>query len=180
MMNGAAGTIGRGGADHALRAPRTRVPWVDIAVASLVLAALGWGWATRRDEGLDPHGWPGYLFGIAGTLMMLFAVGFSWRKRAAQGRATVAWWYNAHILLGLFGPVAVLIHARFAWGSINSSLALGAMGLVVASGLIARYVLGAARRRGSRWVEAWHYCHAPLCMVLVMAVIVHIYMAHAY
>ena len=180
MMDGAAATIGKGGAIHAARPPRLRAPWGDGAVAALVLGALAWGWATRRDEALDPHGCPGYLIGLAGTVMMLFAIGFSWRKRVAQGRVTVAWWYNAHVLLGLFGPVAVLVHARFAWGSINSSFALAAMGLVVASGLVARYALGPARRKGRRWAEAWHYLHAPLCMVLVMAVIVHVYMAHAY
>jgi hypothetical protein len=177
VMDGAAGTIGNGGADHATR---LRGAWVDRLVAALVLAGLVWGWMTRSEAALDPHGWPGYLIGIAGTLMMVSAVGLSWRKRRAQARVTVAWWYNTHVVLGLFGPVLVLVHARFAWGSINSSFALGVMGLVVASGLIARYLLGPARRNGARWAEAWHYCHAPLCLVLVMAVIVHVYMAHAY
>jgi hypothetical protein len=175
-MNGATGAaIGKAG-----RPRLSRAAWGDAAVAVLALAALVWGWGTRRDSGLDPHGWPGYLAGLGGTLMMLSAIGFSWRKRVAQARGPVAWWYNAHVVLGVFGPVAVLVHARFAWGSINSSFALAAMGMVVASGVLARYALGPGRRRGWRWVEAWHYLHAPLCMVLALAVIVHVYMAHAY
>ncbi len=170
-VNGAAHTIGQG---------RANAPWTDAVVALLVGAGLAWGWSTRGNPGLDPHGWPGYLIGIAGTLMMCAAAGLSWRKRRARARISVATWYNTHILLGLCGPVLVLVHARFAWGSINSTFALAAMGLVVFSGLVARYALPPARRRGLRAVEAWHYAHAPLCMVLVLAVIVHIYMAHAY
>ncbi|WP_420383111.1 hypothetical protein [Novosphingobium sp.] len=172
-MGSAAPVIGKGGAGIPARL-------VDGVVAAVVVAGLAWGWSTREQASLDPHGWPGYLIGIAGTVMMVAAAGLSWRKRRAQGRISVGAWYNAHVLLGLFGPVLVLVHARFAWGSINSSFALGAMGLVITSGLFARYGLGPARRRGLRWAELWHYGHAPLCMVLVLAVIVHIYMAHAY
>lgn len=156
----------------------------DAAIAALVLAALGWGWLHRADPALDPHAWPGYLLGLAGGLMMLAVVGFSLRKRARAGRVPISRWYNAHILLGLFGAAAVVIHARFAWGSINSSFALAASLLIVASGVAARYLLGPARRSGHRWfrtlAEGWHYLHVPLSMVLVPAVIVHVYMAHAY
>lgn len=156
--------------------------WPDMAVGAAVLALLGWGWRVRADPALDPHQGPGYLLGLTGSLMMLAVLGFSGRKRMPSGRISVAAWYNAHLLLGLFGAVAVLVHARFAWGSINSSFALAATGLVVLSGLFARYALGPARRsgRGTVLVDAWHYLHVPLYMVLVVAVILHVYMAHAY
>jgi hypothetical protein len=170
-MSGTAGMIGQEG----------RAGWVDFAVAIAVLALLGWGWAWRAEPALDPHRWPGWLLGLGGSLMMLGALGFSWRKRVVRGRGSVSGWYHAHILLGLFGPVAVLVHARFAWGSINSSFALAATGLVVISGLIARYALPVARRQG--WagaVEAWHYLHLPLYAVLIVAVLLHVFWAHAY
>lgn len=158
--------------------------WADWTVLALAAAALGWGWATRADPRYDPHGWPGYLLGLGGSLAMLLVLGFSWRKRSGTGRLSVGAWYNAHILLGVIGPVAVLIHARFAWGSINSGFALAACLLVVASGLVARYLLPLARRSGHRAagavVELWHYLHLPLYAVLVVAVLVHVYMAHAY
>lgn len=165
-------------------AARARWPVADITVAAAMLAVLSWGWLHRADPALDPHAWPGYLMGLGGALAMLGVLGFSLRKRARAGRVPVARWYNAHILLGLFGAAAVVIHARFAWGSINSSFALGTTLLVVASGLVARYLLGPARRSGNRWfmalAEGWHYLHVPPSMVLVPAVIVHVYMAHAY
>lgn len=162
------------------------VPWplTDLVVAASLLAALAWGWQHRADPALDPHAWPGYLLGLGGGLAMLAVLGFSLRKRARAGRVPVSRWYNAHIVLGLFGAAAVVIHARFAWGSINSSFALGATLLVVASGLMARYLLAPARRSGSSLLlglaETWHYFHVPPSMVLVPAVIVHVYMAHAY
>ena len=159
-------------------------PLGDFAVAALLLAVLGRGWQHRSDPALDPHAWPGYLIGLGGALAMLAVAGFSLRKRARVGRVPVARWYNAHILLGLFGAAAVVIHARFSWGSINSSFALAAAVLVAASGLVARYLLGPARRSGNRLllalVERWHYLHVPPLMVLVPAVLVHVYMAHAY
>jgi len=157
---------------------------VDAGVALVAVAALGWGWHHRADPALDPHAWPGYLFGLVGSLMMLAVLGFSWRKRLPAARIPVAAWYNAHVLLGLFGAVAVVIHARFAWGSINSSFALAATLLVLASGLVARYAIGPARRNGGHrlgtLVDLWHYLHVPLYAVLVVAVVLHVYMAHAY
>jgi hypothetical protein len=182
-MYGVTGTIGETVISDAARG-RANGRWVDIAVCAVAFALLGWGWRDRADPALDPHAWPGYLLGLGGSLMMLLVLGFSWRKRVPTGRGSVAAWYNAHVLLGLFGALAVVVHARFAWGSINSSFALAATLLVVLSGLIARYALGPARRSGHRWgrgvVEAWHYLHVPLYMVLVVAVILHVYMAHAY
>jgi hypothetical protein len=178
IMDGVAAGTG----ETAVSASRARL--ADPCVCAMVVALLVWGWHSRADTALDPHEWPGYLLGLGGSLMMLAVLGFSWRKRLPAGRGSVGAWYNAHVLLGLFGAVAVVVHARFAWGSINSSFALGATLLVVLSGLVARYALGPARRSGRRWgavvVEAWHYLHVPLYMVLVVAVIVHVYMAHAY
>ena len=161
-----------------------RWPLVDMAVAAAVLGVLASGWQHRADPALGPHAWPGYLMGLGGALAMLTVLGFSLRKRARAGRVTVSRWYNAHILLGLFGAAAAVIHARFAWGSLNSSFALAATLLVTASGITARYLLAPARRSRNRWfgklVEGWHFLHVPPSMVLVPAVIVHVYMAHAY
>lgn len=177
MMGTSRGMIGAGGQGAQARRG-------DAALALVALACLAWGWRHRGDAALDPHAWPGYLLGLGGSLLMLLVLGFSWRKRVPHGWLSVGTWYDLHAVFGLLGAVAVLIHARFAWGSINSSFALAATGLVVLSGLTARYALGPARRSGSRagraLVEAWHYLHVPLYIVLVIAVLVHVYMAHAY
>ena len=159
-----------------LRRDRVRELWIWLPA----IALLGWGWATRGDAWLGPQGWPGWLAGLAGALMMLATMGHAWRKRQPGARAAVGWWYHAHVVLGLIGPVLVLIHARFAWRSINAGFALWAMIAVVLSGVIGRHALGPARRRGLWPADLWHYLHVPLFAVLAGAVIVHVYMAHAY
>ncbi len=162
----------------------TPKPWADAAIGVVALALLAWGWHGRADPALDPHGWPGYLLGLGGALMMLLVLAYSLRKRVQRGRWSVGWWYHAHVLLGLFGPVAVLVHARFGWRSINAGFALIAMLLVVGSGLIARYALPWAHRSAHAWARSltgmWHYLHVPLFIVLGLAVLVHVFMAHAY
>lgn len=157
-----------------------QAPALDALIWVPAALLLGWGWSTRGDPALGPHGWPGYLAGLFGALMMLATLGHSLRKRQMRARLSVAWWYNLHVVLGVFGPVLVLIHARFAWRSINAGFALWAMLAVVASGVIGRYLLAPARRRGAGLADGWHYAHLPLFVVLAGAVLVHVYMAHAY
>jgi hypothetical protein len=166
--------------------PLAAVPagWADVGVGLAALAGLAWGWHTRADPALDPHGWTGWWLGLVAALLMAAVGGFSWRKRVAAGHGSVAWWYNVHILCGLAGVDLALIHARFAWGAINSNFATVACVLVVISGLVARYALAPARRSGNRVImalaDSWHYAHLPLFLVLVLAVLLHVYMAHAY
>ena len=50
------------------------------------------------------------------------------------------------MLLGLLGPLVILFHARFSYSATNSAVALSAMLIVVASGLIGRYLYGHVHR----------------------------------
>jgi hypothetical protein len=49
-------------------------------------------------------------------------------------------WFSIHMLLGVLGPVAILFHANFRLGSLNSSVALVCMILVAASGVVGRLI----------------------------------------
>lgn len=114
--------------------------------------------------------------------MMLAIGGYSYAKRR-PGAVQARGWYRAHLALGLGGPIAVITHARFGWQSVNAGFALLATVLIVLSGLVARYVLPVARRGQGAWgrlAEAWHFAHAPLYVVLALAVMLHVVMAHAY
>jgi len=170
--------------DRAPTGPALPAGWADALVGLITLAGLAWGWQTRADPALAPQGWPGWWIGLVAALLMAASGAFSWRKRVATARGSVAAWYNAHILCGLAGADLALTHARFAWGAINSNFASVAAVLVVISGLIARYALAPARRSSSgvlaALAEGWHYAHLPLFAVMVMAVLLHVYMAHAY
>lgn len=104
--------------------------------------ALYWGWKEREYEHLTAEHGLGYALGIAGALAMLTLLLYPMRKRLRVLRVLgpVAVWFRAHMLLGIVGPVLVLYHANFSWGSLNSNVALAAMLAVAASGLVGRFI----------------------------------------
>jgi len=73
---------------------------------------------------------------------MLLLLLYPLRKRMRSLRAlgTVTFWFQAHMILGVLGPVLVLWHANFRLGSINSGVALVTMLVVAVSGIIGRYL----------------------------------------
>ena len=50
------------------------------------------------------------------------------------------------MLLGLLGPLAILYHSRFSWGSLNSTVAMAAMIIVATSGLVGRFLYSRVHR----------------------------------
>jgi hypothetical protein len=119
--------------------------WADVFRKIFTIAvvfALAIGWLNRDDNGLTPESGLGYYLGIAGGSLMLLLLLYPLRKRIRSFRAigTVTFWFRAHMILGIVGPVLVLWHANFRLGSINSSVALIAMLIVATSGIIGRYL----------------------------------------
>ena len=84
----------------------------------------------------------GYALGIAGSLMMLLLMLYPLRKHArwAQRLGPVRHWFRVHMLLGVIGPVCILLHCNFQLGSINGNVALFSMLLVSGSGLLGRFI----------------------------------------
>lgn len=111
---------------------------VGLIAVALVVA----GWLTNKSSGLTPGYGAGYWLGIAGALALLGVLIYPMRKhvRALQGFWTVSGWFTTHMLLGTFGPVIVLYHSGFKLGALNSNVALIAMLLVAASGVIGRFL----------------------------------------
>ena len=119
--------------------------WAKIAplmFGGAVVVVLWVGWLNRDDNGLTPESGVGYWLGIAGSSLMLLLLLYPLRKRMKWLRAlgTVAFWFRAHMILGVFGPVLILLHANFRLGSINSNVALVAMLVVAISGVVGRYL----------------------------------------
>ncbi len=111
--------------------------FVGLAVAAL----LAYGWLHRSDRWINPEQGIGYWLGIIGGSLMLLLLVYPFRKRIRflSVLGSVGFWFRFHMILGLIGPVAILYHARFSWGALNSAVALGAMLIVSGSGLIGRY-----------------------------------------
>lgn len=107
-----------------------------------VVVALWLGWVNRGEYGLSPVSGLGYWLGIAGGSLMLILALYPMRKRmrALSAIGSVAFWFNAHMVLGIVGPVLVLWHANFKLGSFNSSVALIVMLVVAGSGVVGRFL----------------------------------------
>jgi len=129
-----------------LSAYRTR-SWANLIRLTFTIgiaAALWVGWLERDDSGLTPKSGVGYWLGVAGGALMLLLLLYPLRKRMRFLRVIgpVPFWFRAHMVLGTFACVLILWHANFHLGSINSNVALAAMLVVAASGIIGRYLHG--------------------------------------
>lgn len=114
---------------------------LSLLVGLSISALLAYGWLHRADRWINPESGIGYGLGIFGGSMMLLLLVYPFRKRirVLAGIGSVGFWFRFHMFLGLIGPVAILYHARFSWGALNSAVAMGAMLIVSGSGLIGRY-----------------------------------------
>jgi len=109
---------------------------------SLTIIALGVGWLLRDREYISAEDGLGYWLGIAGGSMMLVLLLYPLRKRirALRFLGRTSHWFQAHMVLGVLGPVLVLYHSNFNLGSFNSKVALYCMLLVAGSGVIGRHI----------------------------------------
>lgn len=83
------------------------------------------------------------MLGIIGSVMMVFgALFYALRKRikALRGLGKMSTWLDAHITLCILGPLLVVYHTGFMVKSLNAAIAFYAMLIVVASGVIGRYI----------------------------------------
>jgi hypothetical protein len=109
--------------------------------STAVVVALIWGWIERHEKHVVPATGLGYWLGIVGGLMMLSMLLYSKRKkmRGSLPIGSVKVWFQAHMVLGVLGPLLILFHSNFQLKSTNSTLAMGAMLTVVFSGIVGRY-----------------------------------------
>jgi hypothetical protein len=91
---------------------------------------------------LTPEAGAGYALGVLGAAIMLLLLLYPLRKRwrAMQRWGAVRNWFRVHMILGIVGPVCIALHCGLQPGAANSRIALVAMSLVVASGIVGRYI----------------------------------------
>ena len=125
--------------DHS-DAPRRAV--VVAAAGAFCLFALAWGVLGRSERDIAAHEGIGYALGIIGLAMMVLLLAYSVRKRVVFMRswAPLRVWFELHMVLGLLGPTAILYHANFELGSLNSSVSLFCMLAVAGSGVVGRFI----------------------------------------
>jgi hypothetical protein len=115
---------------------------LTVSFAILVTAAALRGFQVREEFYLAPDHGLGYALGIIGGSLMLALLLYPLRKnlRFMRGWGATRHWFRLHMLLGIVGPLCILFHCNFSLGAVNSNMALLCMGLMVASGLVGRYI----------------------------------------
>ena len=117
------------------------------AYALLTLAIVA-GWRLSGLQLVTPEEGVGYWLGIVGGSLMLFLLLYPLRKRIRllHKLGSTKRWFQAHMILGLVGPLAILYHCNFQLGSFNSQVALYCMLIVAGSGVVGRHFYAAIHR----------------------------------
>ena len=125
---------------HYLTRPLLRLS--PLAFGAAIIATIALAFSNRNEGYLTAESGVGYWLGISGALIMLTLILYPLRKRYKflHGIGKVANWFRLHMVLGILGPALVVLHTNFKLGSLNSQLALFTMLIVVASGIIGRYL----------------------------------------
>ncbi len=113
---------------------------IVLTVLACILIVIGWKvWVTKPYEAGSTLG---YNLGLSGGLAILSLLVYPMRKRFKILRRMGAMlaWFRYHIVVGIGGPVLILFHSTFHTKSMNASVAFYAMLLVVASGIVGRFV----------------------------------------
>ncbi|MFG6468173.1 hypothetical protein [Roseateles sp. BYS87W] len=112
--------------------------WISAAIGMTVAAA----WVVVQVAGLQATDDLGYALGIAGgvAMLLLFAYPLRKRVRALQQLGSAKPWFVVHMVLGVAGPVLILLHSGFRIGSLNAGVALWSMLIVAGSGVVGRFL----------------------------------------
>ena len=125
---------------HYVRRPLQRLLPVCFGLA--VTSALILGWLTREEQHVSPKEGLGYWLGIIGAAMILLLLLYPLRKRirSLNHLGSIKMWFRFHMMMGILGPTLIIFHSNFDLNSPNATVAMTAMLVVVASGIIGRYL----------------------------------------
>ena len=110
-------------------------------VASLGLVAVAtWlyvPYANSAAYGATGNSIIGLLFGIAGTLAMIFAGLLAARKRiVSKTLGSISWWLKGHLWMGLVSVPLIFFHTGFRFGGLLEQLTMWCFLAVIISGVI--------------------------------------------
>jgi hypothetical protein len=114
----------------------------DILLYALLVLLVAAAWHISQLKLFKPNDDVSYWIAVAGGSMMLALFSYPLRKhvRFMRGLGKVKWWFWVHLCLGIGGPWLILVHSSFHIGSLNAGVALYSMVIVVASGVIGRFI----------------------------------------
>lgn len=114
----------------------------DVLLYLLLTGLIGAAWLITQLQLFKANDDVSYWIAVTGGVMMLVLFTYPLRKylRFMQRLGKVKWWFWFHLFLGITGPWLILVHSTFRVGSLNAGVAIYSMGIVVASGVIGRFI----------------------------------------
>ena len=114
----------------------------DLALYLLLALLVVGAWQFTRLGYFKAGDDVGYWLGVAGGTMMLLLFSYPLRKyvRFTYRWGKVKWWFMVHMVLGIGGPLLILLHSTFALKSLNGSVAFFSMLIVAGSGVAGRFL----------------------------------------
>jgi hypothetical protein len=91
---------------------------------------------------LRASGAVGHFYGIAGTVLILMNLLYLLRKQAKflRGRGSLRAWMEMHVFAGLIGSALIVFHSAFQVRNQVASAASWSLAILVATGLLGRYM----------------------------------------
>ncbi|MEC4890389.1 MAG: hypothetical protein RI101_10050 [Nitrospira sp.] len=112
-------------------------------LALVVLSLLAWlAYKVATGKYYTPRSAFGFYLGVGGSVTMLAMLLYPLRKhvRALHRWGALKNWFRWHMIMGIAGPALILFHSTFHLRSLNATIALISMLIMVASGVIGRFV----------------------------------------
>ncbi|TXT38870.1 MAG: hypothetical protein FD135_2530 [Comamonadaceae bacterium] len=126
---------------------RSSLP-LDVMIYVLIALLVVGVWKISKMGLFEAGDDTGYWIGVVGGVMMLLLFTYPLRKHFnfARNWGRVKWWFLVHMLLGIGGPLLILLHSTFRVGSLNAAVALYSMIAVAVSGVIGRFIYARVNR----------------------------------
>jgi hypothetical protein len=114
----------------------------NLTVLLVLGALLGATWGISRRGWFRAGDDIGYWLGVVGGSMMLLLLLYPLRKhvRGMRNWGSPKLWLAGHMVLGIGGPLLILLHCGFQVGSLNAAAALYSMCIVAVSGIVGRFL----------------------------------------
>jgi len=121
---------------------------VDVVVYLVIAVLVLFVWQISRLELFQAGDNTGYWLGVAGGTMMVLLFSYPLRKHFKFTRkwGSMKVWFVLHMVLGIAGPVLILLHSTFQVGSLNAAVALYSMLAVAFSGVVGRFIYARVNR----------------------------------
>lgn len=116
---------------------------INRLVALLGLGLLVWlAYKVATGKYYTPRSNFGFYLGVVGSVTMLAMLLYPLRKHvhALHRWGVLKHWFRWHMIMGIAGPTLILFHSTFHLRSLNATIALMSMLIMVGSGVIGRFV----------------------------------------